>query len=731
MKISLTRLLSGFRSALGLNANFADIEAAIENTLSRDGTSPNAMGANLDMGTHRIINLAAPVDGNDAVRLQDITDGVVTVGGSVAWVDVTGKPNTFAPAVHTSSLVSDFTEASQDATSALLVGGTNIALTYNDAGNTLTINATAPPSGSVDWTAVANKPSTFAPSAHTHPQSDITNLVSDLAGKSPTSHSHTTSDVTNFTEAVQDVVGGLLVAGSNITLTYNDAANTLTVAAAGGGGGTGGLPPSLDTFGTIDGGGVNTASNDAAFTAAEAASVSSIYIPDGIYAVSIPSTSLKKGYVGRGIILVSGAAVPARFSYMTTKPSTWPVQGATGWFRGDQKFTDGGEYKILGPDIREYDLDLRYFESNCIPHHAWMEIYSGNSGLNARLGATASTGSTTITLNGTAPNWDGKDIAFLSGLDGTQIERRTVVSHSGNNLVLSSPPSSNYATGTAIATGKRSWNGHFYLRIKHAGGGDGYGHVVRAEQNYIPKATETHFFETSTVGQYGGDIAFNPSSGGTYATGWESQYADQGADVALIAQVDSFNRTNDTGARGVVWFGTYFKSEGTKPADVAHNVTGKWRIGLDTSRADLSNFSSVGDAYNSAITMAIGQRIVFNQGVSASGRGADANYGTFFGNVKGDMFLESGNDGQDYISMRFNRSSGQDGRIRLRPTVVQINTQLQVALAINTATDISIGASGIIAFGAGLGFYLQRSGGYLYWISNGGTYRIALVGIDI
>ncbi len=39
-------------------------------------------------------------------------------------------------------------------------------------------------------------------------------------------------------EMAQDAVASLLVAGTNITLTYNDAANTLTIAAAGGGGGT-------------------------------------------------------------------------------------------------------------------------------------------------------------------------------------------------------------------------------------------------------------------------------------------------------------------------------------------------------------------------------------------------------------------------------------------------------------------------------------------------------------
>lgn len=41
----------------------------------------------------------------------------------------------------------------------------------------------------------------------------------------------------NLTEFTQDTVASFLVAGSNITLTYNDVANTLTIASSGGGGG--------------------------------------------------------------------------------------------------------------------------------------------------------------------------------------------------------------------------------------------------------------------------------------------------------------------------------------------------------------------------------------------------------------------------------------------------------------------------------------------------------------
>lgn len=45
----------------------------------------------------------------------------------------------------------------------------------------------------------------------------------------PSTHSHTTADITGFGEAVDDEVATLLVAGTNISISYNDAANTLTI----------------------------------------------------------------------------------------------------------------------------------------------------------------------------------------------------------------------------------------------------------------------------------------------------------------------------------------------------------------------------------------------------------------------------------------------------------------------------------------------------------------------
>lgn len=51
-----------------INNNSALIEAAIEDTLSRSGTSPNEMNANLDMNANRILNLPLPVAEQEPVR---------------------------------------------------------------------------------------------------------------------------------------------------------------------------------------------------------------------------------------------------------------------------------------------------------------------------------------------------------------------------------------------------------------------------------------------------------------------------------------------------------------------------------------------------------------------------------------------------------------------------------------------------------------------------------------
>ena len=131
--------------------------------------------------------------------------------------------------------------------SGLGVSGTSLEYSRADhvhpAGPPLPVPATVAPI--MDSVAAVGVGTKYAREDHVHPSDSTkvsqTAMDTALAGKANTGHSHFAVEITNFSEAVDDRVGSLLVAGSNIVLDYNDTANTLTVTstAAGGGGGTG------------------------------------------------------------------------------------------------------------------------------------------------------------------------------------------------------------------------------------------------------------------------------------------------------------------------------------------------------------------------------------------------------------------------------------------------------------------------------------------------------------
>jgi hypothetical protein len=122
-----------------INANNTLIEAAIENTLSRDGTTPNTMEADLDMNSNQILNLVAattaaePIrkaefDAEQTQRLADVAAAASSASAAAAsateaeqWAshpeddDVDSDPGEFS-AKHYSAKAS--TSASAAATSA-------------------------------------------------------------------------------------------------------------------------------------------------------------------------------------------------------------------------------------------------------------------------------------------------------------------------------------------------------------------------------------------------------------------------------------------------------------------------------------------------------------------------------------------------------------------------------------------------------------------------------------
>lgn len=63
-----------------LNLNFERIGAALENTFSRDGEAPNYIDNDVDVNSHRVINLGAPQSGSDAARYVDVVEALAADG---------------------------------------------------------------------------------------------------------------------------------------------------------------------------------------------------------------------------------------------------------------------------------------------------------------------------------------------------------------------------------------------------------------------------------------------------------------------------------------------------------------------------------------------------------------------------------------------------------------------------------------------------------------------------
>jgi hypothetical protein len=79
-KLTLNDLTTDRLTAISaINNNFTAIETAIENTLSRDGTTPNSMGANFDMNSYFITNLPTPTASGHAAT-KGYVDAVVSAG---------------------------------------------------------------------------------------------------------------------------------------------------------------------------------------------------------------------------------------------------------------------------------------------------------------------------------------------------------------------------------------------------------------------------------------------------------------------------------------------------------------------------------------------------------------------------------------------------------------------------------------------------------------------------
>ena len=69
---TVTTISSGFASQSQLNTNFENIRDAFDNTLSLDGSLPNAMQGDLDLNDNDLLNVRAIyVDGVNVLNVLD------------------------------------------------------------------------------------------------------------------------------------------------------------------------------------------------------------------------------------------------------------------------------------------------------------------------------------------------------------------------------------------------------------------------------------------------------------------------------------------------------------------------------------------------------------------------------------------------------------------------------------------------------------------------------------
>lgn len=120
-KLTLDDIASGYASNTKHNSNYTAIETAIENTLSRDGTSPNQMNADIDMNSNDLINVGNLIATTVTIGGSSIGDSVTAAAASAAAA-ATSETNASTSATNSAnSATASSNSASASAVSAAVV----------------------------------------------------------------------------------------------------------------------------------------------------------------------------------------------------------------------------------------------------------------------------------------------------------------------------------------------------------------------------------------------------------------------------------------------------------------------------------------------------------------------------------------------------------------------------------------------------------------------------------
>lgn len=241
-KPSVTTVASGYQATDTINTNFTNVRNSFDNTISRDGSVPNAMEADLDIGDNNLINVNTLY--TDEVIINGLSlKGILTGAYSLLYpglgLDFTDNSSTVVSTDPTADGdKGDITVSNGGTVWTIDSGVVNIAKLGGDitsAGKALLDDADAAAQRVTLGlgTAATNASSDFATAVHTHSATDITSGTlpitrggTGLTG-TPTTGQLLIGNGTNYTLA-------RLTAGPNVTIT--NGAGSIQISASSGGG---------------------------------------------------------------------------------------------------------------------------------------------------------------------------------------------------------------------------------------------------------------------------------------------------------------------------------------------------------------------------------------------------------------------------------------------------------------------------------------------------------------
>ena len=263
-KPDITTIASGYYSRQALNSNFENLQTGFDNTLSLDGSTPNAMGADLDMNSNDILN--AQTVNAEALRLDGVlvsSSSLAASGATLFSTDHTGDGTTVAYSTTYQAFIKDNTQVYIDGVYQNKAG-------YSISGTTLTFSEAPPLNAAIEIVVARSL--------------DVAGTDAANVNYNDTSNYYTGATV----EAALDEVG-------NSVFAYNQ-------------GGTGAVDRTVkaklqETVSVKDFGAVGDGVTDdaAAFNAALAAS-NTVIVPQGEYRIeSTVTVGLKQRLLGVGL----------------------------------------------------------------------------------------------------------------------------------------------------------------------------------------------------------------------------------------------------------------------------------------------------------------------------------------------------------------------------------------------------------------------------------------------